>query len=318
MEPVIERMLEVQNLKKYFSVGKQLLKAIDDVSLEVKTGQSVGIVGESGSGKSTFARLVLGLLEATDGNVFFMESIAVQPMKKNNRSMTLRKYAQIVFQNPYLSLFPHLTIGANIEEPLRIHGVRDKEKRHLRAQELMYKVGVPEAYYDAFPHELSGGQQQRVAIARALALNPKLIVFDEPVSSLDVSIQAQILNLLLDLKEQYRLTYVFIAHDLAVVEYISDVIAVMYLGRFVEYAPKRFLIDQPLHPYTNVLLESVPVVGGSLKDVAGRGEIPSPLSPPSGCPFHPRCTKAFDRCRLERPEFIEVKPNHWVACHLYT
>lgn len=308
-------VLEVNELKKHFPVGKRVLKAIDGISFRLEKGKSLGIVGESGSGKSTLARLILGLIEPTAGTVTLFGRANAIRSKKEGRE--LRKTVQIVFQNPYLSLFPHMTVGANIEEPLRLHQIGTKHERKAAALALLRQVGVPEAYYYAFPHELSGGQQQRVAIARALALNPQMIIFDEPVSSLDVSIQAQILNLLLDLKKDRNLTYLFIAHDLAVVEYVSDLIAVMYMGTFVEYAPTDTVIERALHPYTETLLKSVPVIGGKLQDEVTAGEIPSPLDPPQGCSFHPRCPHQMDICRAVKPALKEVKPNHLVACHLY-
>ncbi|CCQ95791.1 Oligopeptide transport ATP-binding protein AppF [[Clostridium] ultunense Esp] len=308
-------ILKVIGLKKYFKINRNILRAVDGVSFTVQENQSLGIVGESGSGKSTLARLVLGLLKPTEGEVFLFGKSNKGISRNENRN--LRKSAQVVFQNPYLSLFPHMTVGSNIEEPLRLHRMGSKRDRKEKTLYLMKQVGVSEHYYYSFPHELSGGQQQRIAIARALALNPKLILFDEPVSSLDVSIQAQILNLLLELKEKNKLSYLFIAHDLAVVEYVSNLIAVMYLGAFVEFAPTKELIHEPLHPYTKSLLESVPVIGGSISDQITSGEIPSPVNPPPGCPFHPRCTRKMEVCMKEKPIFKEVKEGHYVACHLY-
>lgn len=308
-------ILKAKGLKKYFKVKRGMLRAVDDLSFSAYEKESIGIVGESGSGKSTLAKLILGLLPPTEGEVFlFGRSLKEMTAKENHQ---LRKSVQVVFQNPYLSLFPHLTVGANIEEPLRLHRIGSRKERREKAIHLMEQVGVSDRYYFAFPHELSGGQQQRVAIARALALNPRLILFDEPVSSLDVSIQAQILNLLLEIKEKKKLTYLFIAHDLAVVEYVSTTIAVMYLGAFVELAPTNALIREPLHPYTEQLLASVPVIGGSISDQITTGEVPSPVNPPTGCPFHPRCSKRMERCVRDKPVFKEVKQGHFVACHLY-
>lgn len=308
-------ILQVENVKKYFKVGKKDLKAVDGVSFALEKHKSLGIVGESGSGKSTLARLILGLIPPTEGDVYLLGKSIFKASK--NEVKQLRREIQMVFQNPYLSLFPHMTIGSNIEEPLRLHNIGTKKTRKSIVLNLMEQVGVPPQYYNSFPHELSGGQQQRVAIARALALEPQLIVFDEPVSSLDVSIQAQILNLLLELKRKKDLSYIFIAHDLAVVEYVSDLIAVMYLGVFVEFASTEELLNEPLHPYTQTLLKSVPVIGGEIRDITISGEIPSPINPPSGCPFHPRCPYKKEICTKEKPILKEVKPEHNVACHLY-
>ncbi|KKC28774.1 MAG: ATP-binding cassette domain-containing protein [Thermoanaerobacter sp.] len=310
-----QNILQVENVKKYFKVGKKDLKAVDGVSFALEKHKSLGIVGESGSGKSTLARLILGLIPPTEGDVYLLGKSIFKASK--NEVKQLRREIQMVFQNPYLSLFPHMTIGSNIEEPLRLHNIGTKKTRKSIVLNLMEQVGVPPQYYNSFPHELSGGQQQRVAIARALALEPQLIVFDEPVSSLDVSIQAQILNLLLELKRKTDLSYIFIAHDLAVVEYVSDLIAVMYLGVFVEFASTEELLNEPLHPYTQTLLKSVPVIGGEIRDITISGEIPSPINPPSGCPFHPRCPYKKEICEIEKPILKEVKPEHNVACHLY-
>ncbi|HHW56112.1 MAG TPA: ATP-binding cassette domain-containing protein [Clostridia bacterium] len=310
-----QNILQVENVKKYFKVGKKDLKAVDGVSFTLEKHKSLGIVGESGSGKSTLARLILGLIPPTEGDVYLLGKSIFKASK--NEVKQLRREIQMVFQNPYLSLFPHMTIGSNIEEPLRLHNIGTKKTRKSVILNLMEQVGVPPQYYNSFPHELSGGQQQRVAIARALALKPQLIVFDEPVSSLDVSIQAQILNLLLELKRKTDLSYILIAHDLAVVEYVSDLIAVMYLGVFVEFASTEELLNEPLHPYTQTLLKSVPVIGGEIRDITISGEIPSPINPPSGCPFHPRCPYKKEICEMEKPILKELKQQHYVACHLY-
>lgn len=310
-----EIILQVENVKKYFKVGKKDLKAVDGVSFNLEKHRSLGIVGESGSGKSTLARLILGLIPPTEGDVKLLGKSVFKVTKSENYH--LRRQVQMVFQNPYLSLFPHMTIGKNIEEPLRLHNIGTKQTRKSIVLNLMEQVGIPHYYYNSFPHELSGGQQQRVAIARALALEPQLIIFDEPVSSLDVSIQAQILNLLLELKKEKNLSYIFIAHDLAVVEYVSDLIAVMYLGVLVEFAQTEDLLNEPLHPYTQTLLKSVPVIGGEILNITISGEIPSPLNPPSGCPFHPRCSYKKEICTKEKPILKEIKEGHSVACHLY-
>ncbi|MEQ2129731.1 ABC transporter ATP-binding protein [Caldanaerobacter subterraneus KAk] len=309
-----EIILTVKDLKKYFDMGRKKLKAVDGVSFTLKKGESLGLVGESGSGKSTVARLILKLIPPTSGEVYLFGKPVFKMSKAEEKMM--RRKVQIVFQNPYMSLFPHLTIGTNIGEPLRIHNIGGEKERRKRVMDLMELVGVPLEYFNSFPHELSGGQQQRVAIARALALEPSLLILDEPVSSLDVSIQVQILNLLKELQNKKQLSYIFIAHDLAVIEYISTTIAVMYLGKLVEYAPRELILDKPLHPYTQALLEAVPVIG-HLKRVYLEGEIPSPIDPPSGCPFHPRCKYRKPVCKEKKPELKGLGENHFVACHLY-
>lgn len=315
-----EIIVRAENISKHFKVGRQTLRAVDGVSFQLERGTTLGIVGESGSGKSTLARVVLNLIPATSGSVEFMGKNFFQLSKEERR--LLRREMQIVFQNPFLSLFPHMSVSANIAEPFLVNkkevGSLSKAEMDERVSGLMDLVGVPKEYANVYPHELSGGQQQRVGIARALALNPKLIVCDEPVSSLDVSIQAQILNLLLDLQQQKELSYLFIAHNLAVVEYISTHVAVMYLGKLVEYADTHELYRNPLHPYTKALMESVPQVSENGADFHGmEGEIPSPLNPPKGCRFCTRCAQATDRCREEEPAYREAAPGHCVACHLY-
>lgn len=309
-------LLEVQGLKKHFRLGGKSLKAVDGVDFTVEEGTTLGIVGESGSGKSTIARLLLKLIQPSSGTTKFQGQPIYAMSEKELRN--IRKNLQIIFQNPYLSLFPHLTIGENIEEPLKINKIGTVGERRERVLELMDLVGVSRDYYNAFPHELSGGQQQRVGIARALTLNPKLIICDEPVSSLDVSIQAQILNLLERLQKERNLTYIFIAHNLAVVEHISKKVAVMYLGKFVECAPTEELYKNPLHPYTKALLEAVPILDtkGNREFSAIKGEIPSPLNPPKGCKFCTRCPKVIDKCREVEPEYREIEKEHFVSCHL--
>lgn len=309
-----------EHLSKYFKVGRQTLKAVDDVSFELQRGTTLGLVGESGSGKSTLARLVLNLIPATTGRVEF-EGQDFFSLPREKRRL-LRREMQIVFQNPFLSLFPHMSVSANIAEPFIVNhkevGKLTKKELDERVEALMELVGVPCEYFNVYPHELSGGQQQRVGIARALALNPKLIICDEPVSSLDVSIQAQILNLLQDLQVQKNLSYIFIAHNLAVVEHISTHVAVMYLGKLVEYTDTHELYNHPLHPYTQALMASVPQISTQETAFHGiEGEIPSPLNPPKGCRFCTRCPKASQRCREEEPAYREVLPGHCVACHLY-
>lgn len=313
-------IVQAENLSKYFKVGRRQLKAVDGVSFQLERGTTLGVVGESGSGKSTLARVVLGLIPATAGSVEILGRDFFSLPKEEQR--LLRREMQIVFQNPFLSLFPQMSVSANIAEPFIVNkkeiGALTRAELDERVAGLMELVGVPREYANVYPHELSGGQQQRVGIARALALNPKLIVCDEPVSSLDVSIQAQILNLLLDLQQQKELSYIFIAHNLAVVEYISTHVAVMYLGKIVEYASTDELYRRPLHPYTQVLMDSVPQVsadGASFKGV--EGEIPSPLDPPKGCRFCTRCIHASQRCREEEPPYREASPGHFTACHLY-
>lgn len=320
MEQKNDIIVRGEHLSKYFKAGRQTLKAVDDVSFVLERGTTLGLVGESGSGKSTLARLVLDLIPATSGRVEF-EGQDFFSLSKEKRRL-LRREMQIVFQNPYLSLFPHMSISANIAEPFIVNrkevGRLSAKELDERVEALMELVGVPREYFNVYPHELSGGQQQRVGIARALALNPKLIICDEPVSSLDVSIQAQILNLLQDLQQQKNLSYIFIAHNLAVVEHISTHVAVMYLGKLVEYTDTYELYNHPLHPYTQALMESVPQISTKIAEFHGiEGEIPSPLNPPKGCRFCTRCTKATQRCHEEEPVYHEVAPGHCVACHLY-
>lgn len=309
-----------EHLTKIFKAGRKALRAVDDVSFTLERGTTLGLVGESGSGKSTLARLILNLIPATAGKVWFedVDFFSLSPEKRR----LMRREMQIVFQNPFLSLFPHMSVSANIAEPFRVNkrevGKLSKKELDERVEALMRLVGVPKEYLNVYPHELSGGQQQRIGIARALALNPKLIICDEPVSSLDVSIQAQILNLLQDLQRQKNLSYLFIAHNLAVVEHISTHVAVMYLGQIVEYADTHELYTHALHPYTRGLMESVPrisVGGTTFRGI--EGEIPSPLNPPAGCRFCTRCDKVMPRCREEAPAYREVSPGHWTACHLY-
>ncbi len=293
---------------------------MDDVSFELERGTTLGLVGESGSGKSTLARLVLNLIPATNGMVEF-EGKEFFSLSAEERRL-LRRQMQIVFQNPFLSLFPHMSVSANIAEPFIVNrkelGRLSQQQLDEKVEELMNLVGVPREYYNVYPHELYGGQQQRVGIARALALNPKMIICDEPVSSLDVSIQAQILNLLQDLQEQKNLSYIFIAHNLAVVEHISTHVAVMYLGKLVELTTTQELYKNPLHPYTKALMDSVPQISVSGAQFHGmEGEIPSPLNPPKGCRFCTRCSKAMPRCHEQEPIYKEVAPGHCVACHLY-
>lgn len=322
-------LLVVKNLKKHFPIKRGILiskqvgavKAVDGVSFTIKKGETLGMVGESGCGKSTTGRLILRLIEATEGTVLF-EGRDV--LKMNGAEMRdLRKEMQIVFQNPYASLDPRMTVGDSIAEPIRIHKTHTGPGVSKRVRELLETVGLRPTYADRYPHEFSGGQRQRIGIARALAVNPKFIIADEPVSALDVSVQAQVLNLLDDLQKQYGLTYLFIAHNLSTVKHISDRVAVMYLGSMVELANSEELYLNPLHPYTKALLSAIPVTDPTVKieRVLLEGDIPSPVNPPSGCKFHTRCflmnDKVREKCKTVNPEFIDNGGGHFVACHLY-
>lgn len=309
-------LVQVAGLKKYFAKGKQTLKAVDDISFEIRRGECLGLVGESGSGKSTAARAILRLHEPTAGKVFFEGQDFLAMGKAQVREM--RRQMQIVFQDPFSSLVPHLSAGANIAEPLRVHQTGTPSEREAEVLRLMELVGLNPRFAGTFPHEFSGGQQQRIGIARALALKPKFLVCDEPVSALDVSIQAQILNLLQSLQEDLGLTYLFIAHNLGVVEHISHRVAVMYLGQIMELAATEELFHHTLHPYSQALMSAVPTIDIDHKRerIHLTGEIPSPLNPPSGCSFHPRCPAAQPRCKQERPQLRDVGSGHWVSCHL--
>jgi len=321
-----EPLLDVRSLKTYFPVRRGLLartighvRAVDDVSFSIAQGRTIGLVGESGCGKTTTGRTILRLIPATAGSVRFLGSDVFGLGPGDLRRM--REHMQIIFQDPYGSLNPRMTIGGIIGEPLRVHGRARGRELDDRVAELLRRVGLEPAYRNRYPHEFSGGQRQRIGIARALALEPDLIVCDEPVSALDVSIQAQILNLLERLQAELHLTYVFIAHDLAVVSHISTEVAVMYLGKIVEKAPSPRLYGGPLHPYTKCLMSAIP---RAHPDAAGqrivpRGEVPSAMNPPAGCPFHPRCPWAFDRCPVEVPQLLAMPddPDHVVSCHLY-
>ena len=317
-----ELLLSVKDLKKYFPIKKGLfantvghVKAVDGVSFDVARGEVLGLVGESGCGKTTTGRVILRLIEATAGQVLFEGKDVLALGKRDLRE--IRREMQIVFQDPYSSLNPRLTVGSMIEEALAIHRLASGAKAKERVAELLTLVGLSPAHARRYPHEFSGGQRQRIGVARALAVDPKLIIADEPVSALDVSIQAQILNLLKDLKKDLGLTYIFIAHDLAVVEHISDRVAVMYLGRIVELAESRALYAEPRHPYTRALLSAIPVAEPSRKKerIVLAGDVPSPAKPPPGCPFHPRCFMAKERCKADVPTLREIKPGHWSACH---
>ena len=318
-----EPLLLVRDLKKYFPVKRGLLgrtvanvKAVDGVSFTINKGETLGLVGESGSGKTTVGRCILRLIEPTSGEVVFSRTNILDLDAGDMRQM--RRHMQIVFQDPYGSLNPRMTVGAIIAEPLIIHGGTNGTSRDERVAQLLTKVGLEPDYRRRYPHEFSGGQRQRIGVARALATNPKFLVLDEPVSALDVSVQAQVVNLLQDLQDDLELTYLFIAHDLSVVEHISTRVAVMYLGKIMELADRRALYEDPLHPYTKALLSAVPIPDPSLKKkrILLTGDIPTPLQPPSGCVFHTRCPIAqFPICASEVPPLIEHKPGQFAACH---
>ncbi len=317
-----ETLLEVRNLVKYFPIKGGLLqrtvgyvKAVDGVSFTVRRGETLGLVGESGCGKTTVGRTILRLIPATSGEVLF-EGRDV--FKLNAREMkALRKDMQIIFQDPYSSLDPRMPIGESVAEGLLVHGVKDARKRNEIVIEMLRKVGLEDYHARRYPHEFSGGQRQRIGIARALALRPKFIVCDEPVSALDVSIQSQVLNLLKDLQAEFGLTYLFIAHNLSVVEHISDRVGVMYLGKLVELTDRVTLFRDPLHPYTKALLSAIPIPDPTAQKrerMILQGEVPSPVNPPRGCRFHPRCPFAVDRCKVEEPPLEELRPGHFAAC----
>ncbi len=319
-----EKIVEVENLKKYYPVTAGLLskhvadvKAVDGVSFYIIEGETLGLVGESGCGKSTLGRVLLRLEQPTAGKVLYKGNDIMTWDKRQLKEM--RKEAQMIFQDPQSSLDPRMTIGDSIGEALLIHGMKNERERLERVEDLLKQVGLEPEYAIRYPHEFSGGQKQRIGIARALAVNPKLIVADEPVSALDVSVQAQILNLIMDLQHELGLAYLFIAHDLSVIGYVSDRIAVMYLGQIVELAGKTELFSHPLHPYTEALLSaiSIPDPHQKRKGILLQGEVPSPVNPPLGCRFHTRCPKIMEICHQEEPPLRQLEKNHLVSCHLY-
>lgn len=320
-------LLSVSDLKKYFPIRKGLfgktsdfVRAVDGVSFDIKAGETLGLVGESGCGKTTVGRCILQLEEPTSGQIDFMGHSLTELSSSEMRH--IRKDIQIIFQDPFASLNPRMKVGAIIEEGLVIHGWKTRRDRRSRVLELLERVGLRAEHYNRFPHEFSGGQRQRIGIARAIALKPRLIICDEPVSALDVSVQAQVINLLNDLQSESGLTYLFIAHDLSVVQHFSDRVAVMYLGKIVELASSRELYSRPVHPYTQALLSAVPVPEpGRKKDrIILEGDVPTPVNPPSGCRFHTRCPMGMgkDICRSTEPEFKELESGHFCACHFST
>ena len=318
-------LLEVRDLHMHFPISEGVLmrrqigevKAVDGIHFSVRRGETLGLVGESGCGKTTTGRCILQLEQPTSGAILY-DGVDINTLSRREQ-LALRRRIQVIFQDPYSSLNPRMKVGDIISEPIQVHGLApDAARRTTRVRELLSVCGLDPNFADRYPHEMSGGQRQRVGIARALALEPEFIVCDEAVSALDVSIQAQVINLLEDLRERFGLTYLFIAHDLSVVRHLCQRVAVMYLGRIVELADCDALFDDPLHPYTRALLAAVPVPDPTIE--AGRafqpvrGEVPSPINPPSGCVFHPRCTMAVESCRRSRPELRELRPGHWVAC----
>jgi len=321
-----EVLLRVENLVKHFPIKRGIIiqktigavHAVDGVSFNIHKGETLGLVGESGCGKSTTGRTILQLYRPTSGHVFYNDVDLASIQGEELRLM--RRKMQMIFQDPYASLNPRMTVGEIIGEPLVIHKLADRKQTQERVEHLLELVGLNAKFYNRFPHEFSGGQRQRIGVARALALNPDLIVCDEPISALDVSIQAQVVNLLEDLQKEFNLTYLFIAHDLSMVKHISDRVAVMYLGVIMELTGRTELYNNPLHPYSKALLSAVPIpdpiIEGKRKRTILKGDVPSPVNPPSGCRFRTRCPIAIDICKEAKPEFREINPGHFVACHL--
>lgn len=324
LKPNPEYILEVKNLKKYFPLNRNFfgkpqtyLRAVDNVSFGVKKGQTIGVVGESGCGKTTLGRTILKLYDSDGGKIWFDGKDLTEI--KRNKMNDLRVDIQLVFQDPYSSLPPRMTVGSIISEAVKVHNIVPKEEVQSYTLKIMEQCGLQPSYYDRYPHEFSGGQRQRICIARALAVKPKLVICDEPVSALDVSIQAQVINLLKKLQNEMDLTYVFISHDLSVVKYITDQILVMYLGNMMEYGDTDEIFDNPLHPYTKALFSAVPVPNpdAKMERIILSGDIPSPANPPKGCKFHTRCKECMSVCKMLKPKYIEHTKNHFVACHLY-
>ena len=324
LKPNPEYILEVKNLKKYFPLNRNYfrkhqtyLRAVDNVSFGVKKGQTIGVVGESGCGKTTLGRTILKLYDSDGGKIWFDGKDLTEI--KRNKMNDLRVDIQLVFQDPYSSLPPRMTVGSIISEAVKVHNIVPKEEVQSYTLKIMEQCGLQPSYYDRYPHEFSGGQRQRICIARALAVKPKLVICDEPVSALDVSIQAQVINLLKKLQNEMDLTYVFISHDLSVVKYITDQILVMYLGNMMEYGDTDEIFDNPLHPYTKALFSAVPVPNpdAKMERIILSGDIPSPANPPKGCKFHTRCKECMSVCKMLEPKYIEHTKNHFVACHLY-
>ncbi|EIT84592.1 peptide ABC transporter ATPase [Fictibacillus macauensis ZFHKF-1] len=317
-----EKLLEVKNLKKHFKVGRNaVLKAVDNVSFDIYKGETLGLVGESGCGKSTTGRTIIRLYDATDGTVKY-DGTDVHGKKSTSELKTFNRKMQMIFQDPYASLNPRMTIKDIIAEGIDIHGLaKSSKEREERVYELLETVGLNKSHASRYPHEFSGGQRQRIGIARALAVDPDFIIADEPISALDVSIQAQVVNLMMKLQKERGLTYLFIAHDLSMVKHISDRVGVMYLGNMVELAGSDELYEEPLHPYTQALLSAIPVpdpeIERNRERIAIKGELPSPIDPPSGCRFRTRCQFATDVCASTAPKWQEAREGHWVACHIY-
>ncbi|MDA3810142.1 MAG: ATP-binding cassette domain-containing protein [Spirochaetaceae bacterium] len=321
-----EKLLEVKELKTFFTLKSDkiggtpaIVKAVNDLTFDVNKGEILGIVGESGCGKSTLGRTIMRLNHKTEGEILYKGENIFQMEKKELKDF--RKQIQMVFQDPFSSLNPRKKVGDLLAQPLKIHGMTDNNEINIKIDQIMKEVGINPVYKGRFPHQFSGGQRQRIGIARALMLNPDFIICDEAVSALDVSIQAQVLNLLLDLHDKYKFTYIFIAHDLAVVEFISTRILVMYLGKIVESAEKHELVNKHLHPYSQALFNAFPATdpkGREKKEQVIMGDVPSPINPPTGCYFHPRCKHVMDKCKVEYPELVEVSPGHKVACWLHS